>query len=98
MAHKSHKKHIKHIHQQEPATPKAKSPVAKAEVAQARIAKSRPANGAVKKTGQKAVKKAGLVRSLARAATKKVAEKVTARPKKMISRAKARVRSLLGAD
>lgn len=39
MAHRSKKKHLKHVHEQEPATPPAKSPVAKAEAARARIAK-----------------------------------------------------------
>ncbi|HUS28069.1 MAG TPA: hypothetical protein VMZ53_06155 [Kofleriaceae bacterium] len=91
MAHKSHKKHIKHLHQHEPATPKAKSPVAKAEAAQARVAKSRTANGPAK--AEKAGKKAGLVRKLARTATKTVA----AKPKKIISRARARVENVVKA-
>lgn len=96
MAHRSKKKHLKHVHQHEAATPKAKSPGAKAEAAAAGIAKK---GGSVRRApeGEKAgKKKQGLVRRLATKATKKI----TAKPRKVIARAKARVaqvKSLLGA-
>lgn len=85
MAHKSKKKHIKHLHQHElsssPPTAK-KRPGTKADVEVASV-RSAPA----KATG----KRGGIVRSIARAATKKIA----AKPKKIIKRATKRVKSLL---
>jgi len=109
MAHKSKKKHLEHVHEHEPATPKAKSPVVKAEAASARVArpvmKTRKAMKAAGKprtaaageaatpSGRKPEKKRGLVRSLAVKATKKI----TAKPRKIISRVKARVKSVIGA-
>jgi hypothetical protein len=99
MAHRSRKKHIKHLHQQEAATPKAKSPAAKAKAAPAKArtaTKARPAKAARTRTsgdGAAPTKKSGgIVRSLARAATKKIA----ARPRRIISKAKSRVKSLIG--
>lgn len=62
-----------------------KSAAAMSSAAKAKIADKRPA---------KADKSPGIVRSIARAAT----EKLTAKPKRMISKAKARVRSLLGRE
>lgn len=53
----------------------------------------RPATSTTTEVGR-GKKRAGLVRSLARAA----ASKVTARPKRVISRVKARVNAVLGRD
>ena len=91
MAHRSKKKHLKHVHQHEPATPKAKSPIAKAEAAAAGIAK-KGSRSPAPELEQGAQKKKGLVRRLASKATKKL----SAKPRKVIERAKARVKSLLG--
>lgn len=102
MAHKSKKKHIKHLHEHETAStpPRAKAhPGAKADIEADRIARPR-ASGASKTTarngaGKKpAPKKRGIVRRIAKAATKKIA----ARPKRIIERAKSRVKSMLGAE
>jgi hypothetical protein len=92
MAHKSHRKHLKHLHAHEPPTPKAKSPVVKAEIEERRRAKPQAKRAAA--AGAKPAKKSGIVRSIAHAA----AERVTAKPRKALSRAKARVKSLLGRD
>lgn len=103
MAHKSRKKHIKHIHAHEPATPAARHPGAKADVETERGSKSRAVKltGAAKAVAAKAKAKAGarstskkngLVSKIARAAGKKLA----AKPKKIISRVKSRVSSLVG--
>lgn len=105
MAHRSKKKHLKHVHEHEPATPPAKSPVAKADAAVAGIAKPR-GNGKKRSSARRApemkatpkapAKQKGLVRRLASKAT----NKITARPRKALSRARARVesrvKSLLG--
>jgi hypothetical protein len=94
MAHRSKKKHLKHMHQHEPATPKAGSPVAKAEAAAAGVAKN---GGNVRRSPELAnagKKKKGIVRRIANSATKKI----TAKPRRVIARAKARVRSIIGAD
>lgn len=148
MAHRSKKKHLKHLHEQEPATPPAKSPVAKAEAARAGIA-----NRAVKKRGVTAAKKRGtttkrgtaaqrgaeiqrarearrdadmrkraeavvrtavpeqrapkrgIIRRLAGKATATLSDKLPITPRKVLSRAKARmkarvsrVKSLLGTE
>ncbi len=107
MAHKSNKKHIKHLHQHElsATAPTAKKrPGAKADVEGERLAKMRARvgepRGRVAKTGErsgtarKSTKERGIVRSIARAATKKIA----AKPKKIIKRATRRVKSLLGRE
>ncbi len=154
MAHRSKKKHLKHLHEQEPATPPAKSPVAKAEAARARIAKPtarkrsaatttarKRTAGTAMKTGMKrgtervrareaemkartaemkmrAAKtlrteepevrgqdKRGIVRRLAGKATKTLTDRLPITPRKVLERAKARVRarvsrvkSLLGTE
>jgi hypothetical protein len=92
MAHRSKKKHLKHMHEHEAPTPKAKGPVAKAEAAAAGIAKK---GGNVRRTPEleKAGKKKGIVRRVASKATKRV----TAKPRKVIARAKNRVKALIGA-
>ncbi|HEY5944209.1 MAG TPA: hypothetical protein VIV40_01900 [Kofleriaceae bacterium] len=91
MAHRSKKKHLKHMHQHEAATPKANSPVVKARAAAAGIAKK---GGSVRRAPEleaEGTKKQGIVRRLAAKATKKI----TAKPRRAIARAKARVKSLL---
>jgi hypothetical protein len=92
MAHRSKKKHLKHMHQNEPVTPKARGPVAKAEAAAAGIAKK---GGNVRRAPdlEKAGKKKGIVRRMA----SKVTKKITAKPRKVIARAKNRVKTALGA-
>lgn len=84
MAHRSKKKHIKHLHEHEPATPRAKSPVAKADVARAGAPK------ASRTESEPKPKKRGIVRRAAR--------KLTAKPRKIARRAKARVKSIIGFD
>ena len=98
MAHRSKKKHIKHLHEHElgSSPPKAKThPGAKADIEEDRIARpratARKATGAGKKP---AAKKRGIVRRIAKAATKKIA----AKPKKIIQRAKSRVKAMLGRE
>jgi hypothetical protein len=99
MAHKSHRKHLKHLHAHDPDKPKAKSPVEKIEVVKRRLAKptakastakASTAKQPASESAKAPVKKKGIVRSIARAATKK--------PRALISKAKARVKHLLGAD
>ena len=107
MAHKSHRKHLKHLHAHEPAKPKAKSPVHLAEIEMARRAKptakraapaTKPsaakggANAGAKggAKGAERAKKGGIVRKIARAAVRK--------PRAIVARAKARVKSLIGVD
>ena len=93
MAHRSKKKHLKHLHQHEPATPPAKSPTAKARAAAAGIAKKGGNARRAPELKEGAPKrKKGIVRRLASKAT----DKIAARPKRIIKRAKARVKSLLG--
>jgi hypothetical protein len=98
MAHRSRKKHIKHVHQQEAATPKAKSPAKGKSASKARTsAKAAPGKAprARKASGSAPSKSSGgVVRSIARAATKKL----TDRPRRILSKAKSRVRSLIGRD
>lgn len=94
MAHRSRKKHIKHLHQHEPETaaPAAKKHAgAKAERESERVPKTR---AAVKpaRARRATTKKRGIVGKLARAASK---SKKLASPKRIISRAKSRVKSLL---
>lgn len=93
MAHRSRKKHIKHLHQHEPETaaPSAKKHAgAKAERESQRVPKTRaPVKPA---RARAATKKRGIVGKLARAASK---SKKLASPKRIISRAKSRVKSLL---
>jgi hypothetical protein len=108
MAHKSKKKHLKHVHQHEPATPPAKTRAgSKAETEVERIANTRSrvvedGGRAGKATARRTPgtrggtsaprKKRGIVRSIARAATKKLA----AKPRKVIKRATSRVKAFLG--
>jgi hypothetical protein len=99
MAHRSKKKHIKHLHEHEPvsAAPAAKKHAgAKADIEADRVARPRTAKAAARTSAAKkpAPKKRGIVRSIAKAATKKI----TARPKRIIERAKSRVKSLLGRE
>jgi hypothetical protein len=98
MAHRSKKKHLKHLHQHEPvsAAPAAKKHAgAKADVEADRVARPRVKAGTRTGTAKKAAtKKRGIVRSIAKAATKKIA----ARPKRIIQRAKSRVKSILGRE
>jgi hypothetical protein len=108
MAHRSRKKHIKHLHQQEAATPKAKSPARAKSATKARAStKAGPAKAGSAKAGPAKATRArkasagaaskrsgGVVRSIARAATKKL----TARPRRILSKAKSRVKSLIGRD
>lgn len=102
MAHKSKKKHIKHLHEHETAStpPRAKAhPGAKADIEADRIARPRAGVGkATARTGAgkkaRPAKKRGIVRRIAKAATKKLA----AKPKKIIQRAKSRVKSMLGRE
>jgi hypothetical protein len=107
MAHRSKKKHLKHLHKHEAATaaPAAKKHAgAKAEIEADRVARPRTASAKagskLGKVGAKlgakkaAPKKAGIVRSLAKAATRKIA----AKPKKIIKRAASRVKSIFGAE
>jgi hypothetical protein len=87
MAHKSKKKHIKHMHEHELAAAPRTSTRAKAkqEIDEGRSRKpgTKPERATSSKT-----KKKGIVRSIAKAAGKKLA----ARPKRVI----ARVKSMLG--
>jgi hypothetical protein len=99
MAHRSKKKHLKHLHQHEPvsAAPAAKRHAgAKAEVEADRVARPRVAKAGARTGARKkaAPKKRGIVRSIAKAATKKIA----ARPKRIIQRATSRVKSMLGRE
>lgn len=94
MAHKSKKKHIKHLHEHETASspPRAKAHAgAKADIEEERIAGPRSTRAAKPAGGSKsaAPKKRGIVRRIAKAATKKIA----ARPKRLIQRATSRVKS-----
>lgn len=95
MAHRSKQKHIKHLRQHEPATPKAKSPTAKAQAAAAGVAKKGGNARRAQEPDKKPAKQKGIMRRLASKASKKI----TARPRRMIARAKAsvakRVKSLL---
>jgi hypothetical protein len=96
MAHKSKKKHIKHLHQHDLSSnkPTAKKHAgAKADVEVGRVAAPR-AGKARDRGGKPAEKRGGIVRSIARAATKKIA----AKPKKIMKRATKRVKSLLGRE
>jgi hypothetical protein len=98
MAHKSKKKHLKHVHAHEPeaaAPPARKHAGAKAEVEAARTQRPRATAGTRSSgaergtaTSAKPTKKRGIVRSIARAARKKL----TAKPKRVIKR----VKSMLG--
>jgi hypothetical protein len=92
MAHRSKKKHIKHMHDHEPVTPKAKGPVAKAEAAAAGIAKKGGSTRRAPELEAGKKKKKGIVRRMASKATKKI----TAKPRKVIAKAKNRVKSLIG--
>jgi hypothetical protein len=83
MAHKSKKKHIKHVRQHE-----AESAALKA-TAKARAGTVQSATRGKAPAGGKAPKKRGIVRSIAKATTKKLA----ATPRKIIQRATRRVRS-----
>jgi hypothetical protein len=110
MAHKSKKKHIKHLHQHDhdaSLPPPAKNPGTKATSVALGAQTSRKtrltstakaaANVAAKQRA-KAKAKAGGLRSMAKTAAKQAAESVAAKPKRIISRAKARVRKLLGRE
>ena len=96
MAHRSRKKHIKHLHQHEPETaaPAAKKHAgAKADLETGRVPKSRaPAKAARSARTARTTKKRGIIGKLARAAS---TSKKLASPKRVISRAKSRVKSLL---
>jgi hypothetical protein len=100
MAHRSKKKHLKHLHQHEAASaaPAAKKHAgAKADIEADRIAPPRAAKASSRVTAAKKPapkKKGGIVRSIAKAATKKIA----ARPKRIIERAASRVKSMLGRE
>ena len=94
MAHRSKKKHLKHMHQHEPATPRAHSPVAKAEAAAAGVARK---GGNVRRSAE--LDNAGKKKSIVRRISKKITatkKSIAAKPRKVIARAKCRVKSLLG--
>ena len=97
MAHRSKKKHINHLHEHEPvsAAPAAKKRAgAKADIEADRVARPRGTKARASTAKKPAPKKRGIVRSIANAAKKKI----TALPKRIIERAKSRVKSLLGRE